>query len=219
MNHRILGEGITFGDVLLVPARSDVVPRDVSTQSRLTANVRLNIPLVSAAMDTVTESALAIALAQEGGLGVIHKNLTVEEQVREVDKVKRSENGVIVDPITLGPQDSVQRARQIMQDFNISGVPIVDGGKLIGILTKRDLTFHPAGEGRIAEVMTSEHLVTASVDTTLDEAKKVMHSNKVEKLPLVDKAFRLHGLITKRDIDKLEQFPNACRDARGRLRV
>jgi len=219
MNHRIIGEGITFSDVLLVPARSDVVPRDVSTQSRLTANITLNIPIISAAMDTVTESALAIALAQEGGLGVIHKNLTIEEQVREVDKVKRSENGVIVDPITLGPADSVQRARQIMQDFNISGVPIVDAGKLVGILTKRDLTFHPSGGGNITEVMTSEHLVTASADTTLEDAKKVMHSNKVEKLPLVDADFHLHGLITKRDIDKLQQFPHACRDARGRLRV
>ena len=219
MDNRILGEGITFSDVLLVPARSDVVPRDVSTQTRLTPGVTLNIPIVSAAMDTVTESALAIALAQEGGLGVIHKNLTVEEQVREVDKVKRSENGVIVDPITLGPDDTVKRARQIMHDFNISGVPIVDDGKLVGILTKRDLTFHPSEAGKISDVMTTEHLVTASADTTLEDAKKVMHSNKVEKLPLVDKAFHLHGLITKRDIDKLEQFPHACRDDRGRLRV
>lgn len=219
MNPRIVGEGITFGDVLLVPARSDVIPRDVSTQTRLTARITLNLPIVSAAMDSVTESALAIALAQEGGLGVIHKNLTVEEQVREVDKVKRSENGVIVDPITLGPTDSVKRARQIMLDFNISGVPIVDDGKLVGILTKRDLTFHPSDAGCISDVMTREHLVTASVDTTLDDAKKVMHKNKVEKLPLVDKDFRLHGLITKRDIDKLEQFPLACRDDRGRLRV
>jgi len=219
MNHRIIDEGITFNDVLLVPARSDVVPRDVSTQSRLTGNITLNIPIVSAAMDTVTESALAIALAQEGGLGVIHKNLTIEEQVREVDKVKRSENGVIVDPVTLGPGDSVQRARQIMQDFNISGVPIVDDGKLVGILTKRDLTFHPSETGQIVDVMTSEHLVTASAETTLDDAKKIMHTNKVEKLPLVDDDFHLHGLITKRDIDKLEQFPHACRDERGRLRV
>ena len=219
MNQRIIDNGITFNDVLLVPARSDVVPRDVSTRSRLTAKITLDIPIVSAAMDTVTESALAIALAQEGGLGVMHKNLTIEEQVREVDKVKRSENGVIVDPITLGPGDSVKRARQIMQDFNISGVPIVDDGKLVGILTKRDLTFHPGEAGQIDDLMTKEHLVTASVHTTLDEAKKIMHRNKVEKLPLVDDEFRLHGLITKRDIDKLQQFPNACRDERGRLRV
>ena len=219
MNHRIIGEGITFDDVLLVPAKSDVLPRDVSTQTHLTARIVLNIPLVSAAMDTVTESALAIALAQEGGLGVIHKNLSIEEQVREVDKVKRSENGVIVDPITLGPRDTVRHARQIMHDFNISGVPIVDGGKLVGILTKRDLTFHAGDDSPIAEVMTTKHLVTAVVKTTLDEAKKIMHHNKVEKLPLVDKDFRLHGLITKRDIDKLEQFPAACRDGRGRLRV
>ena len=219
MNERIIDNGITFSDVLLVPARSDVVPRDVSTEARLTARITLNIPIVSAAMDTVTESALAIALAQEGGLGVMHKNLTIEEQVREVDKVKRSENGVIVDPITLGPGDSVKRARQIMQDFNISGVPIVDDAVLVGILTKRDLTFHPSETGEIADVMTREHLVTAAASTTLDEAKKVMHKNKVEKLPLVDEGFHLHGLITKRDIDKLEQFPHACRDERGRLRV
>ncbi|KPL02700.1 MAG: inosine-5'-monophosphate dehydrogenase [Planctomycetes bacterium SM23_65] len=219
MNQRIIDTGITFNDVLLVPARSDVVPRDVSTRSRLTAKIMLNIPIVSAAMDTVTESALAIALAQEGGLGVMHKNLTIEEQVREVDKVKRSENGVIVDPITLGPGDSVRRARQIMEDFNISGVPIVDDSKLVGILTKRDLTFHPGETGQIDDLMTKEHLVTAPAGTTLDEAKQIMHRNKVEKLPLVDDEFRLHGLITKRDIDKLKQFPNACRDERGRLRV
>ena len=219
MNHRIIGEGITFDDVLLVPAKSDVLARDVSTQTRLTARIQINIPLLSAAMDTVTESALAIALAQEGGIGIIHKNLTIEGQVREVDKVKRSENGVIVDPITLGPKDTVGHARQIMLDFNISGVPIVDGGKLVGMLTKRDLTFHAGDESPIADVMTTKHLVTAPVKTTLDEAKNIMHRNKVEKLPLVDKNFRLHGLITKRDIDKLEQFPNACRDRRGRLRV
>ena len=219
MNHRIVGQGITFSDVLLVPAKSDVVPRDVSTQTQLTKRITLNIPIISAAMDTVTESALAIALAQEGGIGIIHKNLTIDAQVREVDKVKRSENGVIVDPVTLTPGDSVTRAREIMRDFNISGVPILEGEKLVGILTKRDLTFHPVGDGAIAEVMTREHLVTAPVNTTLDDAKKVMHTNKVEKLPLVDKNFHLHGLITKRDIDKLEQFPNASRDDRGRLRV
>jgi len=219
MNHRIIEDGITFNDILIVPSRSDVVPRDVSTQTRLTSRVTLNIPLLSAAMDTVTESALAIALAQEGGLGVIHKNMTIDEQVREVDKVKRSENGVIVDPITLGPEDTVKRARQIMHDFNISGVPIVEAGKLVGILTKRDLTFHPHEGGRIADVMTHDHLVTAPGGTTLEEAKKIMHRNKVEKLPLVDADFHLQGLITKRDIDKLEQFPHACRDGRGRLRV
>lgn len=219
MNDRIIEDGFTFDDVLLVPAKSDVVPRDVSTRTRLTSNITLNIPLVSAAMDTVTESALAIALAQEGGLGVIHKNLTIEEQVREVDKVKRSENGVIVDPITLSSVDTVKRARQIMQDFNISGVPIVDEDTLVGILTKRDLTFHPRETGKIDEVMTSKHLITAPPDTTLEKAKQIMHRNKVEKLPLVDEERHLHGLITKRDIDKLQQFPHACRDARGRLRV
>ena len=219
MHKKIVGEGITFDDVLLLPARSDVVPRDVSVRSRLTRNIPVNIPIVSAPMDTVTTSTLAIALAQEGGIGIIHKNLSVEEQIREVDKVKRSENGVIVDPVTLGPGERVRTAKQVMSDFNISGIPIVKPGRLVGILTKRDLTFHDEAEARIEEVMTSENLVTAPADTTIKDARNILHRNKVEKLPLVDDKFRLHGLITKRDIDKLEQFPVACRDSRGRLRV
>ena len=219
MHDKIVGEGITFDDVLLLPDRSDVVPRDVSVQSRLTRSISVNIPLVSAPMDTVTTSSLAIALAQEGGIGIIHKNLSIEEQVREVDKVKRSENGIIVDPVTLGPGESVRTAKQVMSDFNISGIPIVSNGKLVGILTKRDLTFQDQADARIEDVMTSSGLVTAPAGTTINEARDILHRNKVEKLPLVDKDFRLQGLITKRDIDKLEQFPVACRDLRGRLRV
>ena len=219
MHDKIVGEGITFDDVLLLPDRSDVVPRDVSVQSHLTPKILLNIPLLSAPMDTVTTSTLAIALAQEGGIGIIHKNLTIEEQVREVDKVKRSENGIIVDPVTLGPGESVRTAKQVMSDFNISGIPIVKDGRLVGILTKRDLTFQDQAEARIEDVMTSSGLVTAPAGTTVAEARDILHRNKVEKLPLVDKDFRLQGLITKRDIDKLEQFPVACRDERGRLRV
>ena len=219
MHEKIVGEGITFDDVLLLPDRSEVVPRDISVKSRLTRHIEVNIPIVSAPMDTVTESALAIALAQEGGIGIIHKNLSIEEQVREVDKVKRSENGIIVDPITLGPGESVGRAKQVMSEFNISGIPIVKSGRLVGILTKRDLTFHDSGEARVEDVMTHQHLVTAPAGTTIDEARAILHRNKVEKLPLVDGEGRLQGLITKRDIDKLEQFPIACRDSRGRLRV
>jgi len=219
MHDKIVGEAITFDDVLLLPDRSEVVPRDVSVQSRITRKISINIPLVSAPMDTVTTATLAIALAQEGGIGVIHKNLSIEEQVREVDKVKRSENGIIVDPVTLGPDESVRTAKQVMSDFNISGIPVVKDGRLVGILTKRDLSFHDQADAHIRDVMTSTGLITAPTGTTVDEARDILHRNKVEKLPLVDKECRLHGLITKRDIDKLEQFPVACRDPRGRLRV
>ncbi len=216
---KIIGEGITFDDVLLVPAMSDVVPKDVSTQTRLTGGIMLNIPLLSAAMDTVTESALAIALAQEGGLGVIHKNLSTEEQSAEVRKVKRSENGVITDPVTLPPGEKVGTARQIMRESNISGVPIVEGRKLVGILTNRDLRFLKGEDALIRNTMTSSNLVTAPPHTTLDQAKDILHRAKVEKLLLVDDAFNLVGLITIKDINKMLAFPNACRDSRGRLRV
>lgn len=216
---KIIGEGITFDDVLLVPAMSEVVPKDVSTQTRLTGGIMLNIPLLSAAMDTVTESALAIALAQEGGLGVIHKNLSTEEQSAEVRKVKRSENGVITDPVTLPPGEKVGTARQIMRESNISGVPIVEGRKLVGILTNRDLRFLKGEDALIRNTMTSSNLVTAPPHTTLDQAKDILHRAKVEKLLLVDDAFNLVGLITIKDINKMLAFPNACRDSRGRLRV
>ena len=215
---RITSEGITFDDVLLVPGYAEVLPQDVDTQTRISRQVALNIPVVSAAMDTVTESALAIALAQEGGLGVIHKNLTIQEQVLEVEVVKRSENGIIVDPVTLPPTETVATARQVMRERSISGIPIVEGERLVGILTSRDLRFQEDDTLRISKVMTKD-LITAPRTTTLDEAKAILQRHKVEKLLLVDRQFRLQGLITKKDIDKLVQFPQASRDERGRLRV
>ncbi len=216
---KIVSDGITFDDVLLLPARSDVVPRDVDTSTRLTANIGLNIPLVSAPMDTVTEAALAIALAQEGGIGIIHKNLSPEAQAREVAKVKRSENGIIVDPLTLPPEASTATARQKMAEHNVSGFPIVGAdGKLQGILTRRDMKFL-AHDAPIREVMTSVNLVTAPPETTLEAAERVLNQHKVEKLPLVDADGRLAGLITMRDIERLRQFPQSCKDPRGRLRV
>jgi IMP dehydrogenase len=219
MLDRIAYHGITFDDVLLEPAFSDLLPRDVDVRTHLTERIPLNLPILSAPMDTVTEAELAIALAQEGGLGVIHKNLTIESQAREVEKVKRSENGIIVDPITLPPDATVGRAREIMQGHNISGVPITVNGKLKGILTRRDLRFLESNELRIEEVMTKENLVTAPADTSLEEADRILTKNKVEKLLLVDDDFTLKGLITIKDIDKLHRYPHACKDARGRLRV
>jgi IMP dehydrogenase len=213
-----VGDGITFDDVLLLPARSSVLPRDVDTSSMLTANIRLHIPLLSAPMDTVTEAALAIALAQEGGIGIIHKNLSIEAQALEVEKVKRSENGIITDPVTLPPGESTSRARQVMADHNISGIPIVADGKLVGILTKRDLKFL-ASETRIENVMTRANLVTAPPDTPLDQAELILNRHKVEKLLLVHPDGRLAGMITMRDVDKMRQFPRSCKDPRGRLRV
>jgi IMP dehydrogenase len=218
MQDKLFGEGITFDDVLLLPARSNVVPRDVDTSTRLTPSIRLNIPLVSAPMDTVTEAALAIALAQEGGIGIIHKNLSVEAQAREVEKVKRSENGIITDPITLPPQESTATARRLMADHNVSGIPVVAGGKLVGILTRRDMKFLSA-DTKIETVMTKANLVTAPPETSLDEAEQILNKAKIEKLLLVDAHGKLSGLITMRDIDKLRQYPRSCKDARGRLRV
>jgi IMP dehydrogenase len=219
VHDRIAYQGITFDDVLLEPGYSEILPRDVDVRTRLTARIALNIPLLSSPMDTVTEAELAIALAQEGGLGVIHKNMSVEEQTREVDKVKRSENGIIVDPITLPPDATVGQAREIMSGHNISGVPITVDGHLRGILTRRDLRFLESNELKIEEVMTRENLVTAPADTTLEEADRILTRNKVEKLLLVDDLFRLKGLITIKDIDKMQRYPHACKDARGRLRV
>jgi IMP dehydrogenase len=228
MQSKIIGDGITFDDVLLVPARSHIVPKNADVRTQLTRNIPVNIPLVSAPMDTVTESSLAIALAQEGGIGIIHKNLTVEAQCREVDKVKRSANGVILDPVTLHPGDTVERAAELMRLHNISGVPITtDGRKLVGIITRRDLKFMDladrsaggAGHLRVEEVMTKDNLVTAAPTTSLDEADKILQKHKVEKLLLVDKDRRLTGMITIKDIDKNRQYPNSCRDERGRLRV
>jgi IMP dehydrogenase len=219
VDDRIAYQGITFDDVLLEPAYSEVVPRDVDVRTLLTRNIRLNIPILSSPMDTVTESELAIALAQEGGIGIIHKNLSVANQTREVDKVKRSENGVISDPVTLPPDETVQTAKKLMEQHHISGVPITVNGLLKGILTRRDLRFLTDSKQKIAEVMTKENLVTAKENTTLDEAERILTENKVEKLLLVDDQFRLKGLITIKDIDKMVNFPNACKDARGRLRV
>jgi len=219
MHDRIAYQGITFDDVLLEPGYSDSMPHEVDTRSSLTSRIALNIPIISSPMDTVTEAELAIALAQEGGLGVIHKNMSIEDQTREVDKVKRSENGIIVDPITLPPDATVYEARKIMSGQNISGVPITVNGYLRGILTRRDLRFLESNELRIEEVMTKDNLVTAPADTSLEEADRILTKNKVEKLLLVDDEYRLKGLITIKDIDKLHRYPNACKDARGRLRV
>lgn len=219
MHDRIAYQGITFDDVLLEPSYSDVVPRDVDVSTQLTRNIHLDIPILSSPMDTVTESELAIALAQEGGLGVIHKNMSIEQQTSEVDKVKRSENGIITDPITLPPDETVRTARRIMDQQKIGGVPITVDGVLKGILTRRDLRFLSDHDQRISEVMTKDKLVTAPENTTLEAAERILTENKVEKLMLVDENYKLRGLITIKDIDKLTHFPNACKDKRGRLRV
>ena len=220
MEGKIAQAGITFDDVLLIPRFSTVVPSEVDVSTQLTRTIGLNLPLVSSPMDTVTESAMAIALAQEGGLGVIHKNLSIEGQADEVDKVKRTANGIIADPVTLPPSATVARAREVMAQSNISGVPITtEGKKLVGIITKRDLRFLESGDTPIEEIMTQAGLVTATGTVTLDEAEKVLMANKVEKLLLVDEKGVLTGLITIKDIDMLKRFPNACKDNHGRLRV
>jgi len=219
LEQRIAYQGITFDDVLLEPAYSEVLPRDVDVRTQVTRNIRLNIPVVSSPMDTVTESELAIALAQEGGLGIIHKNMSIAQQTREVDKVKRSENGIITDPITLPPDETVGTARRIMDQQHISGLPITVDGVLRGILTRRDLRFLTDNSQKIAEVMTKDNLVTAAENTTLEAAERILTENKVEKLLLVDENYKLKGLITIKDIDKLTSYPAACKDARGRLRV
>jgi IMP dehydrogenase len=220
MQDKIILEGITFDDVLLLPGYSDVVPSDVDVGTRLTERITLNLPLLSSPMDTVTESAMAIALAQQGGLGVIHKNMSVERQTKEVDLVKRSANGIISDPVTLPPNATVAQAQEVMEKHNVSGVPITrPDGRLEGILTRRDLRFLERTELPISEVMTSDHLVTATGRVTLEEAEKILTAKKVEKLLLVDENYKLTGLITIKDIDMLKRYPNACRDDHGRLRA
>lgn len=211
-------EGLTFDDVLLIPAESDVLPADVDVSTKLTANITLNTPILTAAMDTVTESAMAIAIAREGGMGVIHKNMSIEQQCAEVDKVKRSENGVIIHPFFLSPDNYVYEANDLMHNYRISGVPICDeNGRLVGILTNRDLRFMTDYSVKIKEVMTKDHLITSPVGTTLSEAQEILRQHKIEKLPLVDNEGKLKGLITIKDIEKAVQYPNSARDSKGRL--
>ena len=212
-------EALTFDDVLLRPAKSCVLPAQVDTQTRFTRNITLNIPVASAAMDTVTESRLAIALAQQGGMGIVHKTMPVERQAAEIDKVKRSESGMIVDPVTIGPKSKISEAQGIMKRYKISGVPVTENGKLVGILTNRDLRFENRFDLPVEAVMTRESLITVPVGTTLEEAGKILHRHRVEKLLVVDDAFILKGLITVKDIQKRIKYPNAAKDAQGRLRV
>ena len=219
MIHFPVPEALTFDDVLLLPARSDVIPAQASTQTHLTRKIGLNIPIVSAAMDTVTESHMAIALAQQGGLGIIHRNLRIDQQANEVDKVKRSESGMIVDPVTMSPNDKVSEALEVMRKYKISGVPITEHGKLVGILTNRDLRFETRFDIPIDQVMTKKNLITVPVGTTLEEAEKILHEHRVEKLLVVDDKYNLKGLITVKDIQKKLKYPNAAKDSQGRLRV
>ena len=219
MIHFPVPEALTFDDVLLLPGRSDVVPATVSTQTRLTRNITLNIPVLSAAMDTVTEAQMAIAMAQQGGMGIIHRNLTIEQQSGEVDKVKRSESGMIVDPITMSPDDKVSDALEVMKRYRISGVPITKNRKLVGILTNRDLRFETRTDIPISKVMTKENLITVPVGTTLEQAEQILHKHRVEKLLVVDDKYALKGLITVKDIQKKLKYPNAAKDSQGRLRV
>ena len=218
MDERFARMALSFDDVLLVPAKSEVVVTQTDVSTMLTARIRLNIPIISAAMDMVTESGLAIAIAREGGLGVIHKNMSIEDQAHEVDRVKRSESGMIVDPVTLEPDRTVRDALQLMSQYRISGLPITQSGLLVGILTNRDLRFETNLDKRVSEAMTADGLVTVREGTTLDEAQSILHKHRIEKLPVVDDAGYLRGLITIKDIEKLAKYPNACKDALGRLR-
>jgi IMP dehydrogenase len=212
-------EGLTFDDVLLLPAKSSVLPAQVDTRTKFTRNIPLNIPVASAAMDTVTESHLAIALAQQGGIGVIHRTMSIDRQAGEVDKVKRSESGMIVDPVTIGPRNRLSDALEIMRKYKISGVPVTDGGRLVGILTNRDLRFETRLDLPVEAVMTKENLITVAVGTTLDDAQEILHRHRVEKLLVVDDQYNLKGLITVKDIQKRIRYPKAAKDAQGRLRV
>ncbi|MFZ5899664.1 MAG: IMP dehydrogenase [Bacillota bacterium] len=219
LHEKFAREGLTFDDVLIIPAASEVLPREVDTTTNLTKTIRLNIPIMSAGMDTVTTARMAVAIAREGGIGVIHKNMSIEEQALEVDKVKRSEHGVITDPIYLSPEDSIVAALKLMERYRISGVPITEHGKLVGIITNRDLRFIEDFNQPIGNVMTSKNLITAPVGTSLDEAKEILKRYKIEKLPLVDEEFRLRGLITIKDIEKAQKYPFSAKDSHGRLRV
>ena len=219
MSDKIVKEGITFDDVLLIPGASDVLPKDVKLGTRFTRNIDLNIPLISAGMDTVTENRMAIAMAREGGIGVIHKNMSIEAQAMEIDRVKRSEHGIITDPVYLSPDNTLEDALQIMERYRISGVPITVDNKLVGILTNRDLRFEDNFTKKIKEVMTAENLVTAPEGTTVEEAKEIFKHHRIEKLPIVDKDGILKGLVTIKDIQKMVKYPNSCKDSHGRLRV
>jgi IMP dehydrogenase len=219
LEQEVLPVGLTFDDVLLIPAESSVLPRDIDVSTRLTQRIRLNIPLVSAAMDTVTESRTAIAMAQEGGLGIIHRNLSVWSQSAEVEKVKKFESGMITDPITVAPEQRISQALEIMKKFGISGLPVTKNGRLVGILTHRDLRFEKRLDRPVSEIMTKENLVTVKPGVDMDEAKDLLHQHRIEKLLVVDDQFELKGLITVKDIEKKIQYPNACKDERGRLRV
>ncbi len=219
MNGKILKEAITFDDVLLIPSKSDVLPNHVSLKTKLTKNITLNLPILSAAMDTVTESDLAIALARQGGIGFIHKNMTIDEQASEVDRVKRSENGMITKPITLSKGSTVYDAEELMSRYKISGLPVVEeDGKLIGIVTNRDIKYRKDMSQSVGEIMTKDRLITSPVGTTLDEAKEILLANRIEKLPIIDDKGYLKGLITIKDIDNIIHYPNACKDDKGRLR-
>lgn len=211
--------GLTYDDVLLVPAKSSIIPREVDLTTLLTRNISINIPIVSAAMDTVTEVNLAIAIAREGGIGIVHRAMSIERQKSEVDKVKKSESGMIMDPITIPPESPISRAMALMENYRISGVPVTEKGKLIGIITNRDLRFETKFSKKVSKVMTSKKLITAGIGTTLDEAMQLLHKYKIEKLPIVDGQNRLKGLITIKDIEKRKKYPNACKDNLGRLRV
>jgi IMP dehydrogenase len=219
LEQEVLPVGLTFDDVLLIPAESAVLPRDIDVSTRLTKRIRLNIPLVSAAMDTVTESKTAIAMAQEGGIGIIHRNLSVWAQAAEVEKVKKFESGMISDPITVAPDQRISDAQDIMNKYGISGLPVVKNGRLVGILTNRDLRFEKRLDRKVSEVMTKDKLITVKPGVDLDKAKELLHQHRIEKLLVVDENFELKGLITVKDIEKKIQYPNACKDERGRLRV
>src|SRR5947208_1400061 len=219
MIHFPVPEALTFDDVLLLPGRSDVIPAQADTRTQLSRNIALNIPVISAAMDTVTESRLAIAMAQQGGLGVIHRNLTIEQQAGEIDKVKRSESGMIVDPVTISPDQPISGALELMRRYKISGVPVTRNKKLVGILTNRDLRFVSRTDIPIDDVMTKNNLITVPVGTTLEQAEEILHQHRVEKLLVVNDEYELKGLITVKDIQKKLKYPNASKDEKGRLRV
>jgi len=219
MSHKLLEEAYSFDDVLLLPNYSEILPKDIDTRTRLTKNLSLNIPIVSAAMDTVTEARAAISMARSGGIGFVHRNINIENQAKEVDKVKKSESGMIIDPVTIRPHQSVSDVLKLMEQYRISGVPVTEGKKLVGIVTNRDLRFETNLEKSISEVMTKDNLVTVNEGISLEESKKLLHKHRIEKLLVVDKQGQLTGMITIKDIEKIKKYPNACKDSRGRLRV